>query len=39
MKQKKTYAERLDLYNKRMAKFRSKFTPDELNWFRYIKGD
>ena len=30
MKQKKTYAERLELYNKRMSHFKTKFTPEEL---------
>ena len=33
MKQKKTYAERLELYNKRMSHFKTKFTPEELNRF------
>ena len=33
MKQKKTYAERLELYNKRMAHFKTKFSPEELDKF------
>ena len=33
MKQKKTYAERLELYNKRMSHFKTKFTPEELDRF------
>ena len=30
---KKTYAERYELYNKRMQNFKSKFTPEELDEF------
>lgn len=33
MKQKKTYAERLELYNKRMSHFKTKFTPEQLDEF------
>lgn len=37
MKQKKTYAERLELYNKRMKNFKTKFTPEELDSFANAK--
>lgn len=30
---KKTYAEKLELYNRRIAKFRTKFTKEELYGF------
>lgn len=30
---KKTYAEKLELYNRRIAKFHTKFTKDELYEF------
>ena len=33
MKQKKTYAERLELYNKRMSHFKTKFTRKQLDEF------
>ena len=33
MAKKKTYAERLEIYNKRMSHFKSKFTPEELDKF------
>lgn len=35
---KKTYAEKLDIYNRRMAKFHTKFTKEELDEFGRAQG-